>query len=136
MQIQINPNPILPRPLKHPQNIRPAHLLQERLRVLRSVRCVHAPHIVPLLDRPEWDGQTDPVEPGSGDLRHVFFGDEGAVVLCEEVGEVACAGDVDREIPFVVCAGVGLEEGGGDEGFQHEETTEVYAARGLACITT
>ncbi len=50
-------------------------------------------------------------------------------MLCEEVGEVAAAGDVHGEVPFVVCAGAGLEEGGRDEGFEDEESAEVYAAR-------
>lgn len=56
---------------------------------------------------------------------HHVFGDECVAVLGEEVDEIVGAGDVDGEVPFIVGAGVAVE----DEKFAHEQTTQVCATR-------
>ena len=122
MQIQIDPQPILSRPSQHPQNILPTDPLQEWLRHRLPTR-IHT-HVFPRLHRPERYGDPNPIQTGAGDLRDIFFGDEGVVVVFEGLLEVGA--EESGQGPFVVgCAVEGLVECGRDEGFEDEEAAEV-----------
>lgn len=61
----------------------------------------------------------------------IVFGNECAVVLGEEVDEVSRARDVDGEVPFIVGAGVAVE----DEESAHEQTTQVCATRRVQVVS-
>ena len=61
MKIETDPQPILARPLKRLERIRPRNLGQERLPF-------------PSVNRPVWNRQTDPIQSRACDLCKVLFG--------------------------------------------------------------
>lgn len=68
MQVQVDAQAVFASPLECLEGVLPGDLFQERL-------------VGILLNDPEGDGQTDPVEAGRGDLGEIFFGlDEGGNV--------------------------------------------------------
>lgn len=117
MKVEVDPKSVLAGPLDSFEEVLPAHALEEGFTGIR-------------LDGPETDGDTDPVEAGSGDLSEIFLGDEGPVVLFEGI-EIPIAGaKLFTEGPFV--NGVwekGLVHGGGNERFEIEPATKVNPER-------
>lgn len=144
MQVQVDAQTVLPSPLERLQNVLPSDFFQERL-------------VGVLLDRPEGDGETDPVETCTGDLGKVLFGlwgangvsqkskrdkemvetyDKGVIVLLELV-EATIRGVLGhglRKRPFIVSGwcgiDVGFEQSRDDERFRHEPSSEINTEKG------
>ena len=64
MQVNRNPETVLPRPLEGAKDVLPARAGQERL-------------ITPDVDGPEGDRQSDPIQPGACNLREILLGLDG-----------------------------------------------------------